>query len=745
MAESYSVQAVLSVLDRGFTSGMQRASAVAKNLGSTTRNIGSGIVGMGAKFGIAATVAGMATSAISAGFGEVIHSLNESSAAWQTFEGNMRQLGQTPAQIKRVRSELSDFATKSIYSASDMASTYSQLAAVGIKSADKLVTGFGGLAAAAENPKQAMKTLSMQATQMASKPKVQWMDFKLMLEQTPAGIAAVAKAMGMTTSQLVKNVQDGKVKTEDFFNAIKQVGNGGQFQKMATQYKTVGQAMDGLVETVTTKLQPAFDAISKVIIGVVGGLADMISKGGPGAAIIGTIAVVLGTLAVALTVATIAQLAFNAILALNPWVLIIAGIMAVIAGLTYFFTQTQLGKSIWGGFVNFMIGLWNRFANVIKAIGAIAGIVIAGVVAIAGAFKIFQGAVMVARTAMMLFNIVMTANPLGVVIMAITAVVAALVWFFTQTQLGQQLWQGFVTFLSTAWQSLVAIATTVWTAISTVISVAWTVISTVIMTGVSAVVAFFSGAWNGLVSIVSAVWNGIVAVVSGAISAVMAVIHGISAVIGFIGSVMSSIASHFSSGWNRAKSITSQGINAAKNAVTSAAGAMVSAGRNFVQGFVNGITGFISHAAAAAARMAKAALNAAKSALGIHSPSRVMRDEVGYYVAAGFAKGIIGNTSAVVKASRNLADSAVVDTDMFNISDQLSNLASLGNQAFNANYSGDMQLQGSSLEQANNQLLRQIADKDSAIYLDGDALVGGTYERYDAQLGQSYDLQGRFS
>lgn len=41
-----------------------------------------------------------------------------------------------------------------------------------------------------------MKTLSEQATQMAAKPKVQWQDFKLMLEQTPAGISAVAKTMG---------------------------------------------------------------------------------------------------------------------------------------------------------------------------------------------------------------------------------------------------------------------------------------------------------------------------------------------------------------------------------------------------------------------------------------------------------------------------------------------------------------------------------------------------------------------
>ena len=73
-----------------------------------------------------------------------------------------------------------------------------------------------------------MKTLSQQATQMAAKPKVQWQDFKLMVEQTPAGIAAVAKTMGKSTQQLIKDVQDGKIKTEDFFDAVAKTGTNKQ-------------------------------------------------------------------------------------------------------------------------------------------------------------------------------------------------------------------------------------------------------------------------------------------------------------------------------------------------------------------------------------------------------------------------------------------------------------------------------------------------------------------------------------
>lgn len=217
---------------------------------------------------------GLAGSGIRSMLGE----LNEASTSWQTFEGNMHQLGASNAEINKAKTEMQQFAQQTIYSASDMSSTYAQLAAVGTKNTAQLVKGFGGLASAADNPQQAMKTLSEQATQMAAKPKVQWQDFKLMLEQTPAGISAVAKTMGESTTQLIKDIQDGKVKTQDFLNAVAKTGTNANFSKMATQYKTVGQAMDGLKETLANKLQPAFDKVGKIGIKAVEGITDKLGN-----------------------------------------------------------------------------------------------------------------------------------------------------------------------------------------------------------------------------------------------------------------------------------------------------------------------------------------------------------------------------------------------------------------------------------------------------------------------------------
>lgn len=271
MAESYSVKAILSAQDKGFTSAFKSAMSSANSLKSTLTS------GLG--FGIMAGIGQKAFGTITSGIGGMVSELNSSSAAWKTFNGNMSMLGKGADEISSVKKELQEFAEDTIYSASDMASTYAQLSAVGIKSTNKLVKGFGGLAAAAENPKQAMKTLSQQATQMAAKPAVAWADFKLMIEQTPAGIAAMAKEMGMSTTGLVQNVQAGTIATEDFFDAIAKVGTNDAFTKLATEYKTVDQAMDGLTETVSNKLAPSFDVLSgraiKSLDGIINKFGEM--------------------------------------------------------------------------------------------------------------------------------------------------------------------------------------------------------------------------------------------------------------------------------------------------------------------------------------------------------------------------------------------------------------------------------------------------------------------------------------
>lgn len=276
MADSFSIKAILSAKDVGFSSGMKGAL---KSLKEVSTQIKGGFA-----FGVMAKAGSSAFSALTSGAQEMIGEINSSVKTWKTFEGNMKNFGKNKKQISAVKKELQSYAETTVYNSSEMASTYAQLEAVGVgsmkslsKGTSGLVKGFGGLAAAAEDPSQAMKSLSQQATQMAAKPKVAWEDFKIMLEQSPAGMAAVAKTMGISTEKLISQVQDGKIKTEAFFAAIEKAGGSKGFQKMATQAKTMDQALDGVKEGIANKLMPTFELFSSIGIKAIDSLADKIS------------------------------------------------------------------------------------------------------------------------------------------------------------------------------------------------------------------------------------------------------------------------------------------------------------------------------------------------------------------------------------------------------------------------------------------------------------------------------------
>lgn len=261
-------------------------------------------------------------------------------------------------------------------------------------------------------------------------------------------------------------------------------------------------------------------------------------------------------------------------------------------------------------------------------------------------------------------------------------------------------WSGITDWWSGIWNGIKNIASNVWSAIQTVISTAINVVRAVISVVLSTIQGIWSGIWNGIKAIASGVWNGIVSIVSSCINAVASIIRAITnAIKGNWRASWNDVKSAFSGIWNSLSGVVSgafggvisaisSGMGRAINAVRSKAESLFSAGRNFVMGFVKGIRGAIGSAVDAAAHMAKSALNAAKSALGIHSPSRVMRDQVGYYVVAGFANGLTDNKSMVAKAAQALADCAVVKP----ASDWSAMAADGFNTAFAQAYSADVNM-----------------------------------------------------
>lgn len=129
----------------------------------------------------------------------------------------------------------------------------------------------------------------------------------------------------------------------------------------------------------------------------------------------------------------------------------------------------------------------------------------------------FQIALSAARGAMLAFNLAIATNPITAIIVGITAVVAALVWFFTKTETGKAIWQGFVDFIKQAWNGIVEFFSAIWSGITTGASTLWTGIQAVWSVAVETlkslwqgVVEFFSGLWTGIQTAASTAWNFIV-------------------------------------------------------------------------------------------------------------------------------------------------------------------------------------------------------------------------------------------
>lgn len=97
-----------------------------------------------------------------------------------------------------------------------------------------------------------------------------------------------------------------------------------------------------------------------------------------------------------------------------------------------------------------------------------------------------------------LFNAVMSANPIVLVVGAIAALVAALAWFFTQTETGRQIWQGFMDWLSSAWQSISSTLSGVWNGIVETATTVWNNMMAVVAPIIQAVVDFIKSVWDGI-------------------------------------------------------------------------------------------------------------------------------------------------------------------------------------------------------------------------------------------------------
>ena len=129
---------------------------------------------------------------------------------------------------------------------------------------------------------------------------------------------------------------------------------------------------------------------------------------------------------------------------------------------------------------------------------AVAALVVQQKIAAAGGFLKWLGSfnaiTKVSTAVQAAFNAVMAANPIVLVTLAVAALVAGLAYFFTQTETGQRIWQGFMDALGTAWEWLSGVFAGVWDTISEAATSAF---------------QWISDAWDTLWGGIQAVWEAV--------------------------------------------------------------------------------------------------------------------------------------------------------------------------------------------------------------------------------------------
>ena len=432
-------------------------------------------------------------------------------------------------------------------------------------------------------------------------------------------------------------------------------------------------------------------------------------------------------------------------------------------------------KNLWNSLTEFFTVLWQGIVSVAKTIwsglSAFFSTIWQGIVAVAT--PIWNGLVAVITT---VWNVIKTVvqtgiNVISTVIQSVMTVIQAIwsaVWNVIST-VAQTVWNMITTAVqtemtmissiiqatltiiqtvwSTIWNVIVTVVQTVWNMVVTVISTAINIVAGIIQAITQAIQGNWLAVWNTIVSIATTVWNGIKSVVSAGINGVKSVIT----------TVMNGLKSVISTVWNTIKSIFNAGVNFIKSVVHIDLGAQ---GRAIMNSFLNGLR--------SAWEAVKSFVGGIGSWIKKHkgpiSYDRKLLIPAGVAIMTGFNKGLQDQFSTVQKGVSNMAG-AVSDAvssnletitvpspntrDFMNTMNALQsanqNLYRQHSVGFGGTFSDNLTIDSPTMAQENNSLLRKLADKQQDIYLDGDVLVGSTYDRYDNRLGNRVNLKGRWS
>lgn len=660
-----------------------------EDAGEKARNAEGGFTVLkGAIANLAGNIVMSAINGVQSLAGEAINS----SDALKKFESTMSFAGYDDSTISKAKDDMKTYADQTVYDLDTVANTTAQLAANGIQDYTGLTQAAGNLNAVAGGNADTFKSVAMVLTQTAGAGKLTTENWNQLADAIPGASGKLQEALqqnGAYTGNFRDAMAQGQITADEFNQAIMSLGFTDAAQQAATSTSTFEGAMGNMKAAVTDGLMKIYDAIgSENVTGFINTISDGVSKVIPPikkgiswlkdnlptiAPLLAGISAALGGIMVARKVEamvtafkswkkategmTVAQRLLNAAQHASPIGLVVGLVAGLVAAIVVLWNTND-------GFRDAVMNVWNGIKDFIgDAIQAIVGF--------------FSN---IGTTISQLPQ--MFADWLNNVIATVTGWVSNMV--AQAASAGSQFVQNVVNFVQNLPYNIGHLLGTV---IGNVISWVADMASNAASAGsqfVSNAINFIQNLPANVASFLSSVISNVVGWASNMASnasragsqflsnAVNFVSQLPGRIASFLGNVISNLGSWAGNMASKGAEGARNMFNAVVNGLVSLPGRVLSIGGDIVRGIWDGISGAAGWLAGKVKSFASGILDGMKDALGIHSPSRLFRDQVGKYIAQGIGEGFTDEMGSVV----NQMQDAMPDASAFVSDPQLAYSAS---------------------------------------------------------------------
>lgn len=197
------------------------------------------------------------------------------------FKQTLSFAGFKNSAIKKATKDAQDYADDTVYNLGIIQNTTAQLAANGVKDYSGLTQAVGNLNAVSGGSADTFKSVAMMLTQTAGAGKLTTENWNQLADAIPGASGVLQDQMrknGAFTGDFREAMAKGKITSAEFNKAIMQLGNKPVAVAAAKSTKTFEGAIGNLQAVITGHLAKAIDSVKPTLIDLTNGFSDVIDK-----------------------------------------------------------------------------------------------------------------------------------------------------------------------------------------------------------------------------------------------------------------------------------------------------------------------------------------------------------------------------------------------------------------------------------------------------------------------------------